>query len=317
MAVLQLIYYGAPGTGKSYAVDHYLDEITPVSKEQIFRTTFHPEYTYSDFTGQLLPVVKDELITYDYQRGVFTNALKQAYKDLSKPVYLIIEEMSRGNVAAIFGDIFQLLDRTDKGVSRYPIRNSVIAKEIPQIDDNDDLISLPANFNILGTVNISDQNVFVMDTAFKRRFDWKYVSTDPVKNSDGTLFEDDDVSIEIISNTGNFSTSWHEFYMKLNQFITDRNRGLGLGEDKQIGQFFVQFSKNMSFNTIRDKLQNKLLQYLWEDVETVSYGNSNRLFSEEITNYADLYRAFENNEQIFSDTFIIYFKSIELPKGIL
>lgn len=168
MSTLQLIYYGAPGTGKSYTVDN-LNEIRSVPDEQIYRTTFHPEYTYSDFTGQILPVVKDGIITYDYQCGVFTNALKEAYKDSSKQVYLIIEEMSRGNVASIFGDIFQLLDRNDKNVSRYPIRNSVIAHEIPQIDDDDDLIYLPANFNIFGTVNINDQNVFVMDTAFKRR----------------------------------------------------------------------------------------------------------------------------------------------------
>lgn len=316
MATLQLIYYGAPGTGKSFAIDH-LKEIMASPDEQIFRTTFHPEYTYSDFTGQLLPVVKKDVITYDYQRGVFTNALKQAYKDLSRPVYLIIEEMSRGNVAAIFGDIFQLLDRNDKNVSRYPIRNSVIAKEIPQIDDTDELISLPANFNILGTVNTSDQNVFVMDTAFKRRFDWKYVPTDPVKKSDGTIFDDDDISIEIISNAGNFTTRWHEFYMKLNCFITDRKQGLGLGEDKQIGQFFIQFSKNMSSDIIRDKIQNKLLQYLWEDVETASYGNSTHLFSDDITNYSDLFRNFENNMQIFSDTFLMYFKSVKLPEGII
>lgn len=316
MATLQLIYYGAPGTGKSFAVDH-LKEVMASSDEQVFRTTFHPEYTYSDFTGQLLPVVKKDVITYDYQRGVFTNALKQAYKDSSRPVYLIIEEMSRGNVAAIFGDIFQLLDRDDKNVSRYPIRNSVIAKEIPQIDDDDELISLPANFNILGTVNTSDQNVFVMDTAFKRRFDWKYVSTDPVKRSDGSIFDDDDVSIEVFSNTDKFSAPWHEFYMKLNRFITDRNQGLGLGEDKQIGQFFIQFSKKMTPDTIRDKIQNKLLQYLWEDVETASYGNSTRLFSDDITNYSDLFRAFENNMQIFSDAFLVYFENVNLPKGII
>lgn len=240
MSTLQLIYYGAPGTGKSYSVDS-LNVVKNASEEQIFRTTFHPEYTYSDFTGQLLPVVKEDSITYDFQSGIFTKALKQAYRDLSLPVYLIIEEMSRGNVSAIFGDIFQLLDRDDKNVSRYPIRNSVIAKEIPQIDNNDDLILLPANLNILGTVNTSDQNVFVMDTAFKRRFDWKYVSTDPVILKDGTKFEEDNVFIRLIDGTKQFEVSWHEFYMKLNRFITDRNQGLGLGEDKQIGQFFIQF----------------------------------------------------------------------------
>ena len=152
--VKQIIYFGAPGTGKSYAIEN-LDEIRKTSKDRIFRTTFHPEYSYSDFVGQILPVVKDGTITYDFQPGVFTEALKLAYSDLSKPVYLIIEEMSRGNVAAIFGDIFQLLDRNDRFTSRYPIRNSIIASEIIQLDNEDELISLPANFNIFATLNTS------------------------------------------------------------------------------------------------------------------------------------------------------------------
>ena len=316
MSTLQLIYYGAPGTGKSYVVDKQLKELK-IEENQIFRVTFHPEYTYSDFTGQLLPVVKDDEITYDYQRGIFTNALRQAYNDLSKPVFLIIEEMSRGNVAAIFGDIFQLLDRNDKNVSRYPIRNSVIAKEIPQIDDNNDVVKLPANFNILGTVNTSDQNVFVMDTAFKRRFDWRYISTDPVRNKDGTLFEEDNVLLKLKYGSREVETNWHEFYMKLNSFITDRRHGLGLSEDKQIGQFFIQFSKKMPQEIIEDKIKNKLIQYLWDDVESASYGTTVKLFNEEITNYSDLYRAMEKEKQFFSDTFLTYFEALELPDGVL
>lgn len=316
MATLQLIYYGAPGTGKSYEVDN-LKEVKKAPKEQIFRTTFYPEYTYADFTGQLLPTVKEDVITYEYQRGVFTNALRQAYKDSSKPVYLIIEEMSRGNVAAIFGDIFQLLDRNDKNVSRYPIRNSIIAKEIPQLDDDNELITLPANFNILGTVNTSDQNVFVMDTAFKRRFDWQYISTDPVKKSDGSVFEDDNVEIIIHSAAGDIKTNWHAFYMKLNCFITDKKRGLGLGEDKQIGQFFIQFSKSIKQEIVQEKIQNKLMQYLWEDVELAAYGSSSRLFKDDITNYSDLYRNLGFEKQVFSDLFLVYFDNVELPDRTL
>lgn len=311
MAAMQIIYYGAPGTGKSYAVESYLKNEN-ISLDKIFRTTFHPEYTYSDFVGQILPVVKEQSITYDFVPGVFTEALKEAYSDTSKNIYLVIEEMSRGNVASIFGDIFQLLDRNDKGNSRYPIRNTVIAKEIIQLDNDVVTISLPANFNIIGTVNTSDQNVFVMDTAFKRRFDWKYISTDPVKDSDGNLFEKDNVKFELISNSnGSVTVDWHSFYMKLNRFITDRHQGLGLSEDKQIGQFFIQFSINMSDEEVVDKFQNKLLQYLWSDIESNSYiSNGNRtLFNQEITSYAELYHRFINKEQIFSDVFIEYYKA--------
>ena len=313
MSVLQVIYYGAPGTGKSYAVDEYLSNLDGVSAEHIFRITFHPEFTYSDFIGQILPVVKDQNITYDFQAGVFTEALKKAYRDKSKKVFLVIEELSRGNVAGIFGDIFQLLDRDDKGCSRYPVRNSIIAKQIIQLDDIEDRISLPANFNIICTVNTSDQNVYVMDTAFKRRFDWKYVSIDPVKNEDGEIFDYDDVTFQLINHKEEvIEVNWHSFYMKLNSFITDRVQGLGLSEDKQIGQFFIQFSKNMSDQNINEKIQNKLLQYLWDDIEGSTYDRDNAsytLFSPKITSFSELYRCFVDKKQIFSQSFFEYYNS--------
>ncbi|WP_199219392.1 AAA family ATPase, partial [Staphylococcus haemolyticus] len=113
------------------------------------------------------------------QTRIFTRALKEAFEEFDKPVYLVIEEVSRGNVAAIFGDIFQLLDRDEYFQSKYPIRNKDVANEIVELDN--DMVYLPSNFNIIGTVNTNDQSVFPMDTAFKRRFDWEYVSVKPVK----------------------------------------------------------------------------------------------------------------------------------------
>lgn len=308
--VKQIIYFGAPGTGKSYAIEN-LDEIRKTSKDRIFRTTFHPEYSYSDFVGQILPVVKDGTITYDFQPGVFTEALKLAYSDLSKPVYLIIEEMSRGNVAAIFGDIFQLLDRNDRFTSRYPIRNSIIASEIIQLDNEDEIISLPANFNIFATLNTSDQNVYAMDTAFKRRFEWKYIPITPVLNEDGAMLERDNVNIVVIDkNQTKLNVSWHDFYMTINKFITDRNNGLSLSEDKQIGQFFIQFSINMSEERIKELIQNKLLQYLWQDIELAAYGSDVRLFSKSISNFSDLFYYYENEKCIFSKEFLELLKEV-------
>lgn len=314
MSVLQVIYYGAPGTGKSYAVDKYLNNLEGVTAEHIYRTTFHPEFTYSDFIGQILPVVKNQDITYDFQPGVFTEALKAAFQDTSRNIFLVIEEMSRGNVAGIFGDIFQLLDRDDKGGSRYPVRNAMIAKQILQIDNGEDRIHLPANFNIICTVNTSDQNVYVMDTAFKRRFDWKYIPIDPVKNEDDTIFDDDNVTFPLIDDKDNIiQVDWHSFYMKLNQYITDRIQGLGLSEDKQIGQFFIQFSKkNMNDKIIKEKIQDKLLQYLWDDIEGSTYNRDNAvytLFSPKITSYSELYRRFSDDKSIFSQSFFEYYKS--------
>ena len=306
----QLVYYGAPGTGKSYCVDKIIRK--KVDETQIFRTTFYSEYSYEDFTGQLLPIVKKDIITYEFQPGVFTNALKRAYMDLAKPVYLIIEEMSRGNVASVFGDIFQLLDRNSIGVSRYPIRNSIIANEIAQVDS--DIIKLPSNFHIIGTVNISDQNVTPMDTAFKRRFDWRYVSVMPVKNEKGIDIEEDNVLLNLKIGESNDEVRWHEFYLKLDKFITDRNNGLGLSEDKQIGQFFIKFSTKMSSDTIAEKVQNKLMQFLWYDVEEAAYANNVKLFKDEISSYSDLSRELKRDKQVFSEAFIVYYNSIELEE---
>ena len=139
---MQKIYFGAPGTGKSYEIDQFLNK-NGVEEENVFRVTFHPEYTYNDFVGQLIPKMEklqngETVITYSFEKGQFTLALEKAYEDISKPVYLIIEEMSRGNCAAIFGDIFQLLDRvssgTDKGFSRYFINNAIIESNDTNID---------------------------------------------------------------------------------------------------------------------------------------------------------------------------------------
>ena len=307
----QIIYYGAPGTGKSYYVDKMLKN--KVDAEHVFRTTFHPEYSYEDFIGQILPIVKNNTITYDFQPGVFTAALKKAYMDFAKPVYLIIEEMTRANVASVFGDIFQLLDRNNIGVSRYPIRNSLIANEIIQIAN--DTIKLPSNFHIIGTVNSSDQNVFPMDTAFKRRFDWKYISILPVKSEEDNVsekYEEDNVILNINLGNDNNEVRWHDFYLKLDKFITDRNQGLGLSEDKQIGQFFIKFSKKMSSSTIADKVQNKLMQFLWYDVEGATYESNIKLFNERISNYSDLNRELKHNRQVFSDSFISYYNNMKL-----
>lgn len=153
---MQKIYYGAPGTGKSFEVNKYLKEKN-IPDERIFRITFHPEYTYNDFTGQLLPTVVRTGehagdITYAYEKGVFTLALEKAYEDTSKEVYLVLEEMSRGNCAAVFGDIFQLLDRekdgVNRGYSRYFINNAVISKDIIAIDG--DRVKLPPQFIYFG-----------------------------------------------------------------------------------------------------------------------------------------------------------------------
>lgn len=235
---MQTIFYGAPGTGKSYTIDN--DILAGVSDDHIFRITFYPDFSYSDFVGQLLPTVippatpgGTSTITYEFQKGVFTTALEKAYENNAEDVYLVIEEMSRGDCAAIFGDIFQLLDRQksgpDKGYSRYFINNKIISKDIIALPG--DTVKLPANFHILGTVNTSDQNVFVMDTAFKRRFDWEYVSPNPIPVTGATGIYENNVDLQINDGTTIRTITWVDFYQKLNEFIAD-DRYLELGEDR-------------------------------------------------------------------------------------
>lgn len=307
---MQVIYYGAPGTGKSYEIDNEI--IKNVEKDRIFRVTFHPDYTYSDFVGQIMPKVlppcspeEHSIITYDFQKGIFTLALEKAYENTSKDVYLIIEEMSRGNCAAIFGDIFQLLDREsngiNKGYSRYFIDNELISKDIVTINDNK--VKLPPNFHILGTVNTSDQNVFVMDTAFKRRFEWKYISTTPIKVEDSPNEYKNDIKIVVHTDNESINTTWVKLYQALNTFIASDNY-LALGEDKQLGQFFIEFDLQESQEKHQEQIKNKLLHYLWSDVHKASYKNNKKLFKESIGTFSELYNEYENNSQIFSAEFI-------------
>lgn len=305
---MQTIYYGAPGTGKSYMVDE-LVKASGVGDDRIFRTTFHPEYTYNDFVGQLLPKVQrttsgSTSISYEFTKGVFTRALEKAYEDTAKQVFLIIEEMSRGDCAGIFGDIFQLLDREsqgiNKGYSKYFINNDIIAKDIIAITD--DKIKLPPNFNILGTVNTSDQNVFVMDTAFKRRFEWQYISTKPVPVG-GPYKNNIDTEV-VLDNAGIKKTvKWVDLYGTLNKFIAD-SRFLGLGEDKQLGQFFIEFKVGGTPSEHKNQVKNKLLHYLWSDIHKSSYSTKISLFDSSITSFSELYDAYEDDKKVFSDKFL-------------
>lgn len=325
----QLILFGAPGTGKSFEVK---DRLAAYGDDKKFRVTIHPEFLYTDFVGQLLPDTSPGATSpFTFKEGPFTQALMEAYSDSNKEVFLILEELSRGNVAAIFGDIFQLLDRDSHFESRYPIRNKNIADKIPTLVTDE--IKLPSNFNIICTVNMNDQNVFPMDTAFKRRFEWEYVSTEPVINKNtgvrDSQLNNPKINIAIDSNRDNdLETTWQSFYMALNSFITDKNNGMGKKEDKQVGQFFVDFNSSLvadSHSTvaaiagaanqkINKLIRNKLLIYLWQDVQGINtMQNTVSLFDKKINSYDDLYRNF-GNDKVFSDEFINNFLTPSLTK---
>lgn len=291
--VTQKICYGAPGTGKSYAVNKLIEnesELDPV------RTVIYPDYDYSDFTTSIRPKVINDDVTYDIYPGPFALAMKKALENPNENVFLVIEEMTRGNVAAIFGDIFQLLDRNDEGESEYPITNCDLAKylldkvnkkklseEMKELLENDQ-IKLPNNLSIIGTVNTSDQNVFTMDTAFKRRFEFEYVSTD---------FIDDENNFEFYIAKSQKCT-WKEFIKTLNNHICSID---DLSDDKCLGQFFIKgnISDNNDESIIEENttlLRNKLLHYLYEDVEPMIYEEDKKIFNKEIKSFNELYKKF-------------------------
>ena len=298
---LQIMLYGAPGTGKSYSISSKIRQSYPGFNEwddnpYVFRTTIYRDYSYFDFIGNIMPVTKDGKISYEFVPGIFTSALFAALRnqDSGIDVYLILEEMSRGDIASIFGDIFQLLDRDDTGKSMYGINNKSIYEYLilNRALKPGYKIVIPKNLHIIGTVNTSDQNVNVIDTAFKRRFDFKYVGVEPKSNNNGYV---NNFSINFTSDN---QYEWVKLYQAINHVIIN---DLGLAEDKQLGPFFLKDKGNDALN--RKQVANKLLHYLWQDVERVSY-TSGSLFADGITSFSQLYYAFKKKENILSKSVI-------------
>lgn len=231
-----VLLYGVPGSGKSWTIEHeYCKPGTVVE-----RLVFHPDYTNADFIGQILPVVDpvDKMVTYEFTPGPFTNILKEAYNNPSKPYVLIIEEINRGNAPAIFGDVFQLLDRTveakvmdgvsyPKGTSEYGITNKNIAKVV--YDDGKHKVRIPSNLSILGTMNTSDQNVFTLDTAFQRRWNMRLIENN-FNNVRGSL-----ANAEILDT----KVTWQKFCETVNTIIIGNRAKMASAEDKRLGVYFV------------------------------------------------------------------------------
>ncbi len=247
------IYYGVPGSGKSYIVDDKFNE----KDYKIYRTTFHPEYTNSDFVGQIIPMVKDNKVEYVFHPGSFTLALKYALENKDKKVCLIIEEINRGNSSAIFGDIFQLLDRESNGKSKYKIYNGPIIDYLEENGINIEQIYIPSNMWIVATMNTSDQNVFTLDTAFKRRWKMEYIRNVFANNDESKKLRN-----KIIPLGDKYpNVTWETFVNKINKHIISDTSGIN-GEDKQLGMYFVTIEEIDN----QKEFAEKILSYLWEDV---------------------------------------------------
>ena len=349
----QIIYYGAPGTGKSYKIKEYLKS-QQVPKENIFRTTFHPDSDYSTFVGVYKPTMekpiekiyaKNELISkltemknggityspqkfgakywrslkqlnlsdkrdilqacdmsdnytveldkgmavgeeylassnksniiYSFVPQTFLNAYIRAYQT-QENVYLVIEEINRGNCAQIFGDLFQLLDRNAEGKSDYTIKadtdlraylENILGSDNEGIKDGE--LCLPSNLYIFATMNTSDQSLFPIDSAFKRRWDWEY---EPIK------YKNQDWKIDI----GTQQYSWVSFQKIVNDRIFDTTPS----EDKMLGDYFVNPHNGI---ITEQMLLNKVLFYLWNDVCKEGEGEIFKTSETEEVSFSDLY----------------------------
>ncbi|WP_154436414.1 McrB family protein [Helicobacter pylori] len=249
-----IILYGVPGSGKSYTLQRdYCNDNSVVEK-----IVFHPDYSYSDFVGQIMPSVDDSgIVSYKFNPGPFTNILKKAYHNPQIKHVLVIDEINRGNAPAIFGEIFQLLDRLKhdkngfkKGSNEYAINNMDIANIVH--NDKNASIRIPSNLWIIATMNTSDQNVFTLDTAFQRRF-----SMQLIENSFENV-DDDFKNMKILDT----DITWQKFCTTINEKIAQNNEGLSSMEDKRFGVYFVNIDDLKS----KENFAHKVIKYLWDDV---------------------------------------------------
>lgn len=328
---LQQIFYGAPGTGKSFKIKR------DTKNQSKIRTTFHPDSDYSTFVGCYKPTMNEDVkydkegneksctkqIEYAFVAQAFLKAYVKAWKfycsaedGTAKAQYLIIEEINRGNCAQIFGDLFQLLDRNEDGYSTYPIVadtdiQKYLSKEFEKVNIPDSLnviyddydgniaedikngtvLTLPNNFYIWATMNTSDQSLFPIDSAFKRRWDWKYMPIDTQKEN---------WKIEV--NGQNYS--WTTFLEKVNKQIFDVTKS----EDKKLGFYFCRANNHV---VDAEKFVGKVIFYLYNDVFK-DYGYDRKIFQGEDGKTIQFHEYFQSNGDINEQKVALFLNNLEI-----
>lgn len=321
-----LIFFGAPGTGKSYRLNRLAKE--SFAKENISRVTFYPDYTYSQFVGCYKPCTNDDGdITYGYVAGPFLDTYLNACMHPYDQYLLIIEEINRANPAAVFGDVFQLLDRNTDGWSEYSVavpddmkkhivrrlsslskeeRSSVEAYYDPDMDfdefsssaKND--LALPPNMFIWATMNSADQGVYPMDTAFKRRWDFRYIGIDESEDAEVAIEGEKKRLSDVVVSWGaksKFKANWNTLRKAINDFLSNDAK---LNEDKLLGPFFVSPS-SLTDAHFGAAFKNKVLLYLYEDACKAKHS---KVFADDLNSYSAVCEAFdERGTGIFIDGF--------------
>lgn len=323
----QVIYFGAPGTGKSHRIKQLVEDNKINESTNVLRTTFHPDSDYSTFVGCYKPIkeertrteiingkvsvvknpdgtdAKESNITYTFIPQAFLKAYIKAYNSPEESVILVIEEINRGNCAQIFGDLFQLLDRKEDGTSEYPIKADDdvrrFLEEGKDEEGNDILVKkegiangelrLPRNLYIWATMNTSDQSLFPIDSAFKRRWEWKYIPIADAKKN------------YVIDVDGN-QYDWWSFLDTINVLIEDATHS----EDKKLGYFFAKTDNNIiSVNTF----VSKVIFYLWNDVFK-DYESNHEAFTDENGNTLTFHKFFRSDGEVDTNVVITFLKKL-------
>ena len=343
----QIIYYGVPGCGKSYEVNKVinaeLDKYGVTDKEyHKVRCVFHPEYCNADFVGQIYPYVKPDNggVEYRFKPGPFAEIVRRAYRNPAEPFFLIIEEINRGNAAAIFGEMFQLLDRirpedgpeelsgniyntgwssygvTNIDVNAYVRQKSTDNPEKIEYDDsvpygneikfiNNTAVRLPPNLSIYATMNTNDQNVFTMDNAFQRRFKSKMIRNVLDENSAQYKTEIDDTGV-----------CWGDFREWINEKILLPQTAVLKADDKCLGGWFITGEKIGGVDKIKkEDFAEKVLKYLWDDVFKRNKSGEIFVKDDKVNSLSDLIDAFETS--VGFESFEKIFKMNDVDKAKL
>lgn len=305
------IVFGAPGTGKSFNLKRDCEACLKDTEGSYERVTFHPDYTYSQFVGTYKPVSDGTAIRYEFVPGpfmrVYVEAMKSARSLNPQPHILIIEEINRAKVAAVFGDVFQLLDRDEDGVSEYEIQTSEDIRKYLAAELKCDIamckkIKIPNNMFIWATMNSADQGVFPMDTAFKRRWNFEYL---------GINENQDKIKGRVtVGNTNTQEIEWNVLRRAINEKLAKEYK---VNEDKLMGPFFISKSVLKTVNEEDDTIvdaarfvevfKSKVIMYLYEDA---AKQHKHKLFSgcEDTTKYSAVCDSFDEiGIQIFGEDF--------------
>lgn len=327
---LQKIYYGAPGTGKSFGVKQDVGTKDDTDEGEMrednnIRITFHPDIDYASFVGCYKPAQDDKektLVVYKYQPEAFVNAYLKAWQNMSTDTkenfYLIIEEINRGNCAQIFGDMFQLLDRDENGYSSYKVSTDLdlrrfLYEEINEGDNKEkydkmpsdlksgERMQLPPTLSIIATMNTSDQSLFPMDSAFKRRWEWKYVKIDTSKVAN------------VLLDINGIHYEWAKFLDKINEFIQKETGSTA----KQIGPWFAKADMKAEPGADKptmisyDNFRSKVLFFLFNDALR-DYDNFGQLFRKEDDNseYPFLFENLFSGDKDGTDRVELFLKNL-------